>query len=125
LATYFGKELLNPDQERQWIRSRSMAEALKAASILFLAGAPPYDEGEKAQRLIYETEKLLESVKDLPHLSLSENEKKEKLPSKMLPIESYIEWRVRDQIDNFYRDRIDDYTKKWRKSKTSAWSSAS
>jgi hypothetical protein len=30
LATFFTREILNPERERTWVRARSMAEALKA-----------------------------------------------------------------------------------------------
>ncbi|MGD9159284.1 MAG: DUF4231 domain-containing protein [Desulfobacteraceae bacterium] len=109
VATYFGKELVNPEQERQWIRSRSIAEALKSESYLFVTGVKPYDKDDRSDRLLKETKKLLESVNGLTHESLSEEGKSVGLPSDKITTKDYIEQRVNDQIDHFYRKKSREY----------------
>jgi hypothetical protein len=117
LATYFGKELVTPEQERRWIRSRSIAEALKSQAYMFLTDATPYNTSDKAERLLRETEELLESVRDLPHEGISEEEKLKGLPPGMVTVEDYIKERVDDQINGFYRPRSEAYTNKMQKFK--------
>ena len=55
LAAYFGKEILNPERERKWVRARSMAEALKAEAYIS-ANASPYDMPDAIDLLIKRTE---------------------------------------------------------------------
>jgi hypothetical protein len=117
VATFFGKELVNPDQERQWIRSRSMAEALKAEVVLFLARTHPYNTDEKAQTLIARSDELLAAVADLQTEIIAEQEKQKRLPTAYLTIDQYINERVTEQIDNFYRPRSDELIRKMKKNK--------
>ncbi len=112
LATYFGKELVTTEHEHRWIRSRSIAEALKSQIYIFLTGATPYNTDDKAGRLLTKTEELLESVKDLPHESISEQEKLKGIPSHVLTVKDYIKERVDDQINGFYHPRSIEYAKK-------------
>ncbi|MCK5543886.1 MAG: DUF4231 domain-containing protein [Desulfobulbaceae bacterium] len=112
LATYFGKELVSPEQEREWIRSRSTAESLKSEIYKFFTNTAPYNDDDKAKRLLKETEKLLESVKDIPYANLSEEEKVKRLPSDLSTVEDYIKQRVNDQIEEFYRPRSEEYTRR-------------
>lgn len=112
LATYFGKELISPEQEREWIRARSIAESLKTEVYKFLTNTTPYSSADNAKQLLKETEKLLESVKDLPYESLSEEEKLKGLPSDIFTTADYIKKRVDDQINGFYRPRAKEFTAK-------------
>lgn len=110
LATYFGKELVSPEQEREWIRSRSTAESFKSEVYKFLTNTAPYNDDDKAKRLFKKTEKLLGSVKDIPYVNLSEEEKLKRLPSDLSTVEDYIKQRVNDQIEGFYRAKSEKYT---------------
>ena len=117
LATYFGKELVNPYQEQRWIRSRSMAEALKSEIYLFRSNSPPYDTDKKPEKLIENVEELLKKVEDLPTEIISEEQKQEGLPTEDLTVEEYIEKRVNDQINNFYRPGSDELKRKMKRNK--------
>lgn len=104
LAVFFGREIVNPDQERRWIRARSMAEALKSQVYLFLASAPPYNEATgRHKRLLAEVRELLAKVGDMSTENISKEQQREGLPLGPLTIEDYIRDRVDDQIDGFYR----------------------
>jgi uncharacterized membrane protein YphA (DoxX/SURF4 family) len=109
LAAFLGRELLKPDQERHWVRARSLAEALKAETFLCRAGAPPYDAPDPALRLLARVRELLDQVKDLPAASLSPDQKREGLPAGPLTVGQYIEERVDDQLEHFYRPKAKAY----------------
>lgn len=117
LATYFGKEIVNPYQEQSWIRSRSMAEALKSEIFLFLSNSPLYDTDKKPAKLIGNVEELLKEIEDLPTEVISEEQKRKGLPTEDLTVEEYIENRVNDQINNFYRPRSDELKQKMKRNK--------
>jgi len=117
LATYLGRELLKPDQERHWVRARSLAEALKAETFLFRAGAPPYDAPDPAPQLLARVRELLDQVKDLPAASLSPDDKRQGLPAGPLTVGHYIAERLDDQIEHFYHPRARQYQRlmqRWR-----------
>jgi hypothetical protein len=111
LAAYFGKELLEPEKERNWVRSRSMAESLKAEAHLFAANAHPYDKADAIDKLFARTEELLESVENLKTETISEEERREGLIPVNISIEQYIQMRVNDQIDNFYYPKSSEHDK--------------
>ncbi len=117
LATYFGSEILNPYQEQRWIRSRSMAEALKTEIYLFLTNTPPYDADGKPEILIQMTEELLEDVGDLPTEPISDQDKQKDLPAGDWTVGKYIHERVDDQIFNFYRPRANELKHKMERNK--------
>jgi hypothetical protein len=117
LATYFGREILSPDQERLWIRARSMAEALKAESFLFRTGATPYDVPDPAPKLMEQVKGHLATVKNVQSATLSPDERRKGLPEGPLSVEEYIKERLDDQINHYYRPRVQQYDrliKLWR-----------
>ena len=111
LVAYFGKELLNPEKERNWVRTRSMAESLKAESYLFATNAHPYDKDNAIDQLFARTEELLESVDNLKTESISADEKRKRIIPVNISIEQYIQMRVNDQIDNFYNPKSSEHEK--------------
>ena len=111
LATLFGREILRPEAQQNWARSRSMAEALKSETYLFRSGTPPYDTSEAAEFLNEKTEKLLNNVKDLQTIILSDEQKEERLPEGPLSVDKYIEDRIIEQITNYYEKRVVRYQK--------------
>ncbi len=117
LATYFGKEIVNPYQEQSWIRSRSMAEALKTEIYLFISNTTPYDTDNKPEILIKKAEELLKQVEDLQTESISEEQKRKDMPTEDLTVDGYIEKRVDDQIHDFYIIRSDKLKQKMKRNK--------
>jgi hypothetical protein len=63
------------------------------------------------------SDELLVAVNDLQTESIDEQEKQKRLPAAFLTIEQYIEERVTEQIDNFYRPRSDELIRKMKKNK--------
>lgn len=116
LATYFGKELVNPRQVREWIRSRSMAEALKSQAYLYVTNTPSYNQPDKDERLLTETEDLLTTVSDLQHEMLTPEKKLEKILPNTMTVDQYLKDRVEDQI-NFYFSTTTKYINKMEKTK--------
>jgi hypothetical protein len=117
LATYFGKEISNPYQEQSWIRSRSMAEALKSEIYLFLSNSPPYDTDKKPEQLMEKAEELLVGIRDLPTEIITEEQKQEGLPKENLTVEKYIQKRVIDQINEFYKPSANKLKQKMKRNK--------
>ena len=117
LATYFGKELVNPEHEREWIRLRSIAEALKSQSYLYVTNAPPYHQSDKDDRLLSETEKLLDKVSDLHRVMLTEEKKLEDILLMGMTVDKYLTNRVKGQINYYfpfamiYANKIEKYKK--------------
>lgn len=109
LAAYFGKELLNPEKERNWVRARSMAESLKAESYLFAANAHPYDKVDAIDQLFARTERLLESVTNLKTKRISDEDKRKRLIPLNISSNEYIQIRVNDQINNYYDPRSSEH----------------
>jgi hypothetical protein len=109
LATFFTREILRPEREQHWIRTRSIAEALKSETYLFRSQVPPYDMSDAAIRLNERTEELLKTVKDVTAVMLPVEQRRERLPEGPLSVEQYIEERVDDQINNYYEPRVQEY----------------
>ncbi len=111
LAAYFGKELLDPEKERNWVRARSMAESLKAEAHLFAVNAHPYDKADAIDQLFARTEDLLESVDNLKTKTLSEEKKRKGIIPVNISSDQYIKIRVNDQIENFYYPKSSEHEK--------------
>ena len=109
LATYLGREIFSPDQERIWIRARSMAETLKAEIFLPRTGATPYDGPDPAPKLMERIKKHLGTVTDIQSVTLSPEDRRDGLPEGPLSVEEYISERLDTQIDHFYRPRVQQY----------------
>jgi hypothetical protein len=86
-----------------------MAEALKAETFLFRTGGRPYDIPDPAPRLMERVREHLATVKDVPSVTLSAEERRQGLPDGPLSVAHYIKERLQDQLDNFYRPRLQQY----------------
>ncbi len=111
LATYFGKELVNPDKEKEQIRARSIAESLKSECYQFVAGASPYNGKDRDEQLLEKTESLLEQTADLRSENLSEADRLKRILADKMDVDTYIKERVDDQI-TYYFSKSDEYVKK-------------
>src|SRR6058998_3285520 len=77
LAAFFTKEILSPEREGRWVRSRAAAEAYKRDAYLLVAKAPPYDTSVS----LTQAKKIIQSVNDLVEVAVSAEEKHRRLPT--------------------------------------------
>ena len=101
LAAFFSKEIFSPDPETKAVRARAAAEAFKSQAYLLATGTPPYDAIATPEELFAKPEKVKKAVENLAPLSITDEQKIERLPSVPMPVEEYVKQRVDQQI-NFY-----------------------
>jgi SMODS and SLOG-associating 2TM effector domain 1/Protein of unknown function (DUF4231) len=100
LAAYFTREMLGGSTEKNWTRARSVAESLKAATFLYRAAVPPFDEPNRGARLNERTREIQKAVEDLE----TRDGGPEPEPSlHALTVDEYVTERVDEQIA--YYDR--------------------
>jgi hypothetical protein len=109
LAAYFSREVLGEKPERQWIRARSAAEAIKSETYLFRTGLHPYAGDDAPMRLTVKIAELTRTVNDLPAEPLSDAARRARRPSGALSVDEYVRERVDDQIHRFYREKARQY----------------
>lgn len=103
LAAYFTKEIFSPDPESRAVRSRAVAEALKSEAYLLATGAPPYNIALTTEQLFATPENLKESVKNVTPVTITAEQKVQKILSVPMAIEDYVEQRVNDQMGYYAR----------------------
>jgi hypothetical protein len=98
LAGYFGKEILSPDRERQWVRARAIAEACKSQAFRFATATEPYVDAEADQHLLDKVGELEHSVAEVWAKTIEEAERQRGLLAYPMDTPAYLEQRVADQI---------------------------
>ena len=87
---------------REWVRARSASEGLKSEVYRYLTGSGPYAETDRDAKLLARTQETMKRVEDLRrHTATTQASAKE--PPPPLNVEEYIERRVNDQINGYYR----------------------
>lgn len=104
-AAYAGRSLLDPATERQWVRTRSLAESCKSEAYRFAAGVQPYQGNEAGAKLLGKLQQLLASGADVPAEEVESTDVASGMPACPLPVEAYVAERVRGQLDGYYRPR--------------------
>jgi hypothetical protein len=104
IVPYVMKTKTSRDQVRDWVRARSASESLKEIIYRYLVGVPPFVLGSTPAALINRCREVKEKVGDLSIHTASVEPLPKKRPHS-LTIEDYIEKRIDDQIDNFYRPK--------------------
>jgi len=90
------------ERVQEWVRARSASEALKEEIYRFLVGAPPYGPDRSPAALIEGCQTVKHKVRDLAgHTARVEPPIKER-PLELTP-DGYIDQRVTDQIEKYYR----------------------
>jgi hypothetical protein len=107
LAAYFGKQALTASQTSDWVKARSAAESLKAATYLYRASAPPFDQTDRMKALSDLVATIERRVESLQARSPANEESPDLSP---LTVDDYIQKRVEDQID-YYDKRAAQYQK--------------
>jgi CheY-like chemotaxis protein len=104
IVPYVAKTKASRDQVREWVRARSASEALKETIYRYLVGAQPFLPGSQPLELLNRIREVKDTVRDLSIYTASIEPPDKKRPLR-LTIDDYIEKRVNDQIDKFYRPK--------------------
>lgn len=87
-----------------WTRSRSVSEALKADIYVCLAGVDPYRGRDADSQFRTNVERILADADDISDVTVGLAAHHRELPA-VNSVDSYVEHRVQDQIDAFYRPK--------------------
>lgn len=114
----FVNQLVGTDPNQRWIRARSAAESIKSEVFRFIGGAAPYDKAWDAKVFLARVQELMEPVRDLVPVALTESELREGRPTCPATRDTYLAERVRDQIEFFTHkaaecDRDARRTRRW------------
>ena len=107
LAAFLPRELLGPEREGRWLRSRAAAEAFKREGYLLAAGAPPYD-GPVTRAQLERARGILAGVGDLQEEPVAEEKRLKGMPPCPLSADEYVEQRLDDQM-KYYRRRAGEH----------------
>jgi len=87
-----------------WTRVRSVSEALKSETFVFLAEVAPYRGEDRAVRFRQNVQSVLADADDLSGSTIGLQPKQRSLPG-VNDVASYIAERVQQQIDDYYRPK--------------------
>ena len=91
-----------------WTRVRSAAEGLKSELLEYLAGGTDYTAADAGPRLAERTRDIDDGLEDLLPLALTVDPDGKEMPA-VHDVTSYVDQRVRDQIDTYYRPKAKAY----------------
>jgi hypothetical protein len=103
VVPYVLRTKASKEQVRAWVRARSASEALKEEIYRYLVGAAPFGPDRAPADLVSRCQVVKDKVRDLGAHAYVEPPKKER-PLE-LDADGYIEMRVNDQIERFYRPK--------------------
>jgi SMODS and SLOG-associating 2TM effector domain 1/Protein of unknown function (DUF4231) len=92
---------LGKDRIEGWTRARSVSEALKAETYLYLTGTRPYDKEDRDGELVNQTGAIVSQAEDLAGNTVGMPDADEPLPD-VRDVDSYLRLRVQSQLDRFY-----------------------
>ena len=111
LAVYVTKEALNADLERNWTLARSIAEALKTESYIFITKVAPYDDDDANGRLLEKSKTVLGDFLLGSAALIDDDEKVQNLPHEWLSMDDYLTLRVEEQIRYYERSAAANHDK--------------
>lgn len=114
LATYFSTQLVNSDALKTWTTLRGVSEALRSEIFAFRARAGEYASPDRLEKLTERAGKILERAIEYERYTTGVMPGKSTLPPD-LDEATYIEQRVKHQIEKFYRPRADLFATKLRR----------
>jgi uncharacterized protein DUF4231/conflict system pore-forming effector with SLATT domain len=91
-----------PAKVEDWMRARSVSEAIKSEMYAYLAGVAPYRGPHRATVLGKKVDAVLASVKDLEDQTVDVLPAQRTLPG-VTDVASYVTARVQDQIHDYYQ----------------------
>jgi hypothetical protein len=95
----------SPERQREWIRARSASEGLKTEAYQYVMRVGPYREGDAHRTLSERVDRIIEGVKDISAGTADLDPATSEPPADPMPLDEYLEKRVRSQIDRYYRKR--------------------
>ena len=116
VAAYLGKEIISPEREKKWVIARSAAEALKSEAYLYATSTTPYNTPEADDTFLDRAKNIRENSENVRLVNISAEEKKKRLIQKPLSFDKYLEKRVKEQIEDYYKPAAHDNNilqKKW------------
>jgi hypothetical protein len=87
-----------------WVRARSVAEAIKTEVYTYLAGVHPFRGEDRTELLLHRCDALVDLASDLSKHTSMITPRARALPD-VAGVASYADVRVRDQISGYYRPR--------------------
>ena len=113
VVPFVTKQKLGREQIQRWIRLRSVSEGLKSELYRYLTRVGPYAGTDRDQKLLDASLRLREDVADLSTEVQEAMASHRPLPE-VTGVDSYLAYRVRDQIENYYRPRSKEYVRRLR-----------
>jgi hypothetical protein len=104
VVPYVLRTKASKDRVREWVRVRSASEALKEVIYRYLVGAPPFGSASSPADLIKRCQTVKEKVRDL-NIYAASIEPPRKARPLALTADGYVESRVNDQVERFYRPK--------------------
>jgi predicted lipid-binding transport protein (Tim44 family) len=101
IVPYVSKTKLSRERVRDWVRARSVSEALKEEIYRFLVGAPPYGAHVPPSTLVERVEQETDKVKDLNIYAANVAPHPSERPTE-LTVDGYVAERVNGQINDYY-----------------------
>lgn len=113
VVPYVLRTKASKEQVRAWVRVRSTSEALKEEIYRYLVAAQPFGRDAAPAELVERCQIIKDKVSDLAaHAYVEPPNKKRPLE---LDADGYVEQRVNDQIENYYRPKGNDNAERARK----------
>jgi hypothetical protein len=104
IGGYVTAQALSLGLEREWVLSRSIAEALKSEAFRYLARAQPYtcaQRGDNDETLSQKAGEYRDRITLGSFLRLEDAERAKGLPEDWLTMDGYLQLRVHDQLKYF------------------------
>jgi conflict system pore-forming effector with SLATT domain/uncharacterized protein DUF4231 len=104
IGAYITAQALSLGLEREWVLSRSIAEALKSEAFRYLARAQPYAgarQTENDETLSQKAGEYRDRITLGSFLRLADTERTKGMPEDWLTMDGYLQQRVHDQIGYF------------------------
>jgi hypothetical protein len=99
LAAFLGRHALGGHPEMNWVATRSVAEALKSEAFKYCLRIPPYDQGDRDQKLTAMKKKIAASTDSVPMIPMISERSEKPPPNDGMDVDEYIATRINEQID--------------------------
>lgn len=111
VSTYVKAQVASVDAIWSWTRARSISEALKTEIYVFCAQAWPYESDDAIAQLYERADNVLRTADDMAEC-LSGVTVTVPNPPTMMTQDEYIEKRVMEQVNEFYRPKARLYARR-------------